>query len=560
MKSKVNNAQDELTKQNAALVAQLTEMTKLISELRSEIADLKKLSQKTAPALTSEKPREEGAWVSVKVKGRKASEPVSKESRTSETVPVEAKGERGLELRDEDWPVKVLKAQELCDGAEGVAMMGQVEGERLYKDLVDAGGKMAIVTPRRIEEAGDKCRELIVKAKTREGRLVMVKRCLTNIGDKIKGGFEKRAALDESTLTVGNHTQRMVLKVGRVDCHEALYPKARMSPKEVIDGWLIKQGVKDKVLYMSKPIVKNAKEAEWIESVIIVKDDSRDKFHKLAGKNGVFVNIFRDGSEGEDLWRVVRFEKGTSVDDALAKALLHPNSAHGLVWGPWGIGVRVPKDNFQNNVHKLFGAEVAKRETDRIGAKMYEIGKVPPWVEFDDLSAELKTKWGWSISLCRIAPGWNSKRFIVRANEPPKRDAAVIDGHWLPIQEARSRDPTEVRKFRLKQGPLRRTTTTTNGSGTPAKKTPLHPALTTTMPTAVEIAKMIEAAMKPFMEQVQTRLNSFETAFLDEESEDDKDMEAPPGGEADIDDQGAQAGQKRPTEAKENTSQRRRTG
>ena len=66
--------------------------------------------------------------------------------------------------------------------------------------------------------------------------------------------------------------------------------------------------------------------------------------------------------------------------------------------------------------------------------------------------------------------------------------------------------------------------------------------------------------MKPFMEQVQTRLNSFETAFLDEESEDDKDMEAPPGGEADIDDQGAQAGQKRPTEAKENTSQRRRTG
>ena len=47
------------------------------------------------------------------------------------------------------------------------------------------------------------------------------------------------------------------------------------------------------------------------------------------------------------------------------------------------------------------------------GTKVFQISKVPAWVDFDDLRFEFKLQWKWEIELVKTAGRFATKTFIV---------------------------------------------------------------------------------------------------------------------------------------------------
>ena len=402
-----------LAAQNAALMEQLAALTKLVDDLRKELATLKKKDVDPKPAAGNGN-CDEGLSKGVAPRpagrgGFEATLPKQKDTTPARNswVTVGAKKENkqkdgtkapALKLRPGDWPVPPVEVRDLRGGGEGVCLATQIEGEQLYRDLKDAGGKIALITIKPIEAAGDKSRKIDLKALNAEGRLVVLERHLTPVGEKIKATYEKTATVNEATLELSNTTKKIVIKAVKEYCPPALYNRLRLRPQEALNTWLEEQGCRRKVLYGFKPTVKAVGDSEWIEAIMVIKEKDVVTFHKLSGKDGLFVNLYRTGEQGEDAWRIVRFEPGTTLAAAREKRRLHEEAAHGLVFGRWGLGVRFPKDDFQNRAKNIFRTEAAKKETERLGQKFYELTKEPPWVDFEEAKDQLEKKWKWDVA------------------------------------------------------------------------------------------------------------------------------------------------------------------
>ena len=460
------SSRDELVAQNAALMGQLKAMTLVVEELRKEIALLRgdrgvgkaggKPSDPKQPAKPEKKENQPGGeafpsqavpgWQEVKPK-RKKKGPASSEVEEKQEMASPPTGHR---LRKDDWAVPVVDSRDLCDGATGVALVNQVEGERIFCLLHKSTGNMAVITPKAVAEAEDKSREIPVKVLTSTGRLAIVKRYLTEVGEgKVKPSYEKAKVVTDSTLEMQNSTTKLVLKCVRGLCPGGIYQQFKADPRVAVDAFMKKNGAGKDVLYTYRPAVKKVKDHEWVEAILVIRRTSLDRLHKISGEDGIFLSLFRDGSPGEDQWRIVRCDAGMTLDGVLDKIRLHRGAAHGAVWGQWGLGIRIPKQDFKAKAAKLFGKATARKVQEREGQQFYEASNRPPWASFDDFTKELKTKWEWDVELARVARGWDTKTFIMRAGSPPPRDAAVIDGHWIPIQPAKDRS-TNVKTFKPK--------------------------------------------------------------------------------------------------------------
>jgi len=508
-----------LRKQNDALSKQLESMTDLIRELKSEIASLREIKRKdlaeTQRSVPDPAPPLQAEWVDVKTKKNSGLQQTGQGNQKK----VEGEDKAGIQkpalsLRAEDWPVPILKSEDLKDGAQGIILLSQTEGEKFYNDLATASGRIGLITPKPIMGAGDKCRAVEVKIVTAAGRLTVAARHLTSIGEgnPIKAKYEKQTEMKSASVEIEDKSLKVVVKVADVVCHESLYDKAVRNPQPVISEWLATHLGRENVLHMTRPMVKKVNTAGWVESILTIRKSALEKFHKASGRNGVFTKVYRTGNATDDALRIVRFDPGAAVDDALTRARLHGDAAHGLEWGPWGLGVRVPKDGFADKVKRMFGKEKAKAEVERIGGSIYEISKLPPWVEYEDVQAQLLAKWNWATTLIRVARGWNTKRFLVRSSTPPNRDAFVIGDHWCPVQQAPDRNKPNVLTLRLREG---------NGQGrnVPVVRPPTRsmvsvPAPSTLPSTATtpgfETAQKLEALLDGLWKKVEARFAEME--------------------------------------------------
>lgn len=264
-----------------------------------------------------------------------------------------------------------------------------------------------------------------------------------------------------------------------------------------------------------------------MEAVLTVKAEKLTQMHAKSGVNGIFVSKFRTGAPEDNAWRVVWFDKGESLNDALSKTKLLPDAA-GLVCTSQGLGIRLPTTDFREKVKKIFGQERANKEASRGDRKFYEIQKCPPWVDKGDLVESLKKKWGWEVEVVRIARGWNTKTVIVGASTPPPRDAAVVDGHWLPIQPAKPAKKGEMRKLvpKKREKPQK-------GEGQKTSSTPAQPALEAPRVQRGGDGAEMYKMMQNFLSNINRRFDDFEETVggrlsyiesqLEDEAEEDED-------------------------------------
>ena len=342
---------------------------------------------------------------------------------------------------------------DLQDGTDGVAMLSQAEGERVHAELKGAKGSTAVITKGPIVEAGDSCRKVQVKARTPEGRLVIVSRFLTNVGDQpVTPKYERAKATAKAQLDVHDTSQRLVIQIFKKHTEANIYDTMRKAPRAAIHEWVQDRGFGGDVLYMSMPAVKRmGPDDEWLEALMTVRNSKVDYVLRCSGTGGVFVKPFMTVDTDPQIARKVCWlEEGAKLSDAISRAGRYGDRAFGVVSGRQGLGIRVDVASFAEMARKLLPEDKAKQEIAREGQTLYELAKIPPWVDFLDLQTQLEATWEWKVELAREIRGWSTKTFLVRATCPPTRDAAVIDGHWIPVQAARPRKPQTPQRMRYR--------------------------------------------------------------------------------------------------------------
>ena len=534
-----------LEAQNAALLVQMAALTEIVKGLRDELAALRvtrsegeaRGSQRvvvsaTTPATavtkaTERKPKgervnhEDGKWTPVKRKKRQL---VKKPESGDKTE---------LSLRADDWNVPVnISDDEFTDKGAGISVRSQADGERIFEELKGSVGRMAVVTPKAIEAAETKSTELQCKMVNDAGRLIILKRYLTLIGDKnVKALYLAKENQDKQTLAVGDASVRVVFQMCEKHMSETEYKNAKKSPRAALMAWLEKHELNKTVLYMTQPYVKSVYGNEWIEGVASIRKDSLPSFLKISGEDGGFTKQFLTADVKDDSMRIIWFEENTTLADARSRSARYKDQALGLVSGRRGLGVRVLKDNFNELAVKILGDTVGNAEVKKQGQKIFEITKVPVWVDFKDVRKELRTKLGWDVTHIRDIPGWNAKTFIVGASETPAFDHIVVDQHWIPIQPARERKAVAVKRWNFKgqeNGPQAKHAAkpaTVSVTQAPIASRPSVPTSTSSSGvTGSEIETILKRYMEQFDQKIEKRLQEFQDQFVDDESEDD-DME-----------------------------------
>ena len=549
-----NGNGNSMAEQNKTLMEQVAMLTELVKELKDQLKALRggqSSDTPTAPSPVAPKGEKE--------KGPKIKEPTSNphdqewvKVKGPETKESKAASKPGLQLRTGDWTVAILKPADFKDGAIGVGLLPQKEGERLAKDLAHVSGKMGLLTPKPIEKL--KGREMDVKATNEQNRMVIVRRFLTLVGDPaevekgMKAEYESRTKTKEATLELEDSSVKVVLKAVKGWADD--YPDWKKLPAKKLETWMTENGVKEHLLYSYRPAIKAAGGNEWVEAVLTVKAARLPQLHANSGQGGIFVSKFRTGAPEDNAWKVVWFEKGETLEDALGKTKLLPDAA-GLVCTSKGLGIRLPTAGFKEKVKKIFGQERANKEDARGNRQFFEIQKCPPWVDGDSLVNSLKAKWGWEVQVVRVVKGWNTKTLIVGASTAPPKDAAVIDNHWLPIQTAKPVKKGETQKLvpKKKAKPQRDRDQNRRPAATESQQTPKAPEVQRSG-EGTDMFKM----MQNFLGNINRRFDDFEASVggrltyieqqLDDEMEED-DEEDEMSGQEDGEQEGARQKRKR---------------
>lgn len=249
---------------------------------------------------------EGGKWTVVERKKAKA--PKDREQRTGgEARPT-------LALRKQDWDVPITQVHELRHGEPGIALATQAEGEQAFNELLEAEGKLAVVTPRSIDAKNSS--EFQCKVQLPDGRLTVVKRWITQLGDsKVKPTYLRNVAVLEADLGIQNLTTKLVITLTADFMAKATYAKAKQHPRRAILDWLAEMGAAEATTAVFQPVLKQANGREWIEGVIITKTPHTHKIWKISGNGGVFARPFV--TEGKrDTTKVVWLEKDTCLAHA----------------------------------------------------------------------------------------------------------------------------------------------------------------------------------------------------------------------------------------------------
>ena len=348
----------------------------------------------------------------------------------------------GLQLRSEDWNVPVVTVSAFRDGANGIALTTQREGEDAYNEMIFCKGSMGVLTPKPIPAA--ESQEVEVLVRRANGQTDTVKKYLTNVGDT-PIQCDSAADVDACTLRMENKTKKLMLQIHKDYATEQLYAAAKQVPKVAVDKWLANVGLRDGTLNIGSPYIRKTGDSEWVETVLVVRDLLMGQFLTYSGKEGVFIAPYYDKDNLDDgTLKKIMFEKGTTLDQALSRAARHANLTVGLCVNARGLGVRVNALHYKDMVTKILSAPAAAAVLQRDGQKFYQMTKVPPWVDFGDLRATLRDQCKWEVELVRTWTRYGSKAFIVRASYPPPLDVFIIEHHKVPVQLAPDRPRPQV--------------------------------------------------------------------------------------------------------------------
>ena len=422
----------KLTEEVAALRAQLEDKVKGNSNDEEKVNVSEKVKLQNKPS--ARRASEDGAW---KV--------VTKKRIEKEGVPA---AKVHSKLRAEDWQVPVVEISSLRDGSNGIALASQKDGEKVFREMNLCKGSMGILTPKPIEGESEEIEVLVRKP---NGETDVVKKFLTNVGD-IPVQHDQKDELSAVTLKIQNKTKKLVLQMHKQYSSEQEYEAAKRVPKLILEKWLADHGLKKGTININTPFIRKVGNAEWIETIIYAAEISVGHFLASSGKRGVFINPYYDRDNIDDGSLVkIYFEKGTTLADALSRTARHSNMVVGLVCNATGVGARVNAVHYDEMLDKLLTPEGAVAARKRKGQKFYQLSKVPPWVDFDDVKDDLKAHFKWDIDLVRIGTRYGSKIFIIKAGDPPPKDYVIIQHHKVPIQLAPERSKPEMERMELKR-------------------------------------------------------------------------------------------------------------
>lgn len=525
------------------LLRTINELNALVRDLRAEISALKK--EKKTPAMPQqaqpERPQEPkgSGWTLVKGSKGKIRD-----------------GSKDIKLREKDWAEPILQPDELREGASGVALVTQAEAEEIYAELSKCSGCMALISPQKVEEAGARSRPIQLKAETAEGRMVLLKRHITSVGDaELLPKYEKAKAIERASLQVSNKSAKIVLSVTQAHASESTYKDFVSQPRKAFFSKLAADQLDNHVLFMTQPVQKQKGNSIWIEAVATVHQRHVKDFYAASGRQEVFVKPFIDkDAEPDKTMRVCWLQEDMTLKDALSRASRFGDGTCGVVCGQRGLGIRTRSEDFEKIASKLIGKEAMEVMSKRQGQRYFEISKIPPWVDYADLQEQLNKGdlWKWETSLVRVARSWNTKTFIVRASSDPPRDHLIIDDHWLPIQAARSKPPSIM----TKKTPTSSMTPPTKASTT-SRATAPSTSMSPPPPSGGNEIRELTQLMRSFMRTTEERFKALEVAFslagstassvFDDEEDEDEDEEMEAEGQAEAQPAAKPKPAKRPT-------------
>ena len=192
-------------------------------------------------------------------------------------------------------------------------------------------------------------------------------------------------------------------------------------------------------VYSYRPTQKSAGEKTWIEQMLVIKSEFKEKYLHFSGKNGIFIKEWRektaDGSLAPSHYRMIWLGGDCDFNSAMVKINLLGKGHMGLVYGQSGFGVRVRAADYTRVGEFLMGEDGEHYSADD---EFFEIAKVPVWVSSEDLLTRLNTHAKWATKLVREIHGSGRvKKFILRAKAAPEVDSVRIGDALLPIQKAR---------------------------------------------------------------------------------------------------------------------------
>ena len=367
-------------------------------------------------------------WKTVSRKGKK-SKPDTKETPKDEEKKVP------LRLLQKDWDIQVLSRDDLALASDGVFLTSDEQAVEILQMSGGQNNKLILVTPNKLNSDSTKfeCRCLAVN-----DRLTKVTRWYTNIGKQTTTPLQLSEKSETPKINLTNNTVKIVLQIVKKYSNSNDWAAAIKNPGAALRDWVADAGVSS-IIHCTRPIHKDRLQggAEWIEQVVILKADGAKILMKGSGTKGVFAKRFLGEGEPPDTqeWKIVWVGPDMKLRTVLERSQLLGNCYKGLAHGKGGLGVRVQQESYAVCGEKLLGEGFVPAKD---GMRIFEISKVPLWVNVEDMITEMITQMCWVTEFVRINRSFGGyKSFLVRACMDPPKDCVMAGEHMMIIQPAK---------------------------------------------------------------------------------------------------------------------------
>ena len=341
-----------------------------------------------------------------------------------------------LKLFQKDWTIKVLSREELVLGVEGVLLTSDEHAAEVLPLLSNQNLKLVLVTPNSVNDKSKKfeCRCVAVN-----DRITKVTRWFTNIGAQSVTPVSLLESNETPKIALTNTTVKIVSQAVKKYSNESDWQAATRNPGEVLRDWISHADAFTSLVHSYRPVHKDNLQggAQWIEQVVIMKADGAKKLMKASGVKGIFAKRFigEDQPPATTDWKIVWVGQEMKLKTVLDRGQLLGDDYKGLAHGRNGLGVRVPQNSYRACGNKLLG-DAFVPSNDNV--QIYEISKVPVWINPEELIIEMTTQMAWVTEFVRVNKTYGAfKSFLVRGSIEPPKDCLLVDDELLLIQPAK---------------------------------------------------------------------------------------------------------------------------
>ena len=325
--------------------------------------------------------------------------------------------------------LKFLTKDEVQPGIEGIFLASESEAKTLYQGLRDQNLRLAVITPVDLN-LGVKSEAISCRVITGENRVTIIKQWITNFGTQRVTPKWAQAQSDTPKIAMRNDTVKIILQVVKKYCSPKEWKSATENPGAALRDWLREQKCSDAIIHSYRLVHKDMLKggAQWIEQVIIVKPTGAKQITRYSGISGVFAKPFVSNEQPPSgQWHIVWMGEDTSLVQVLQKGNILGDAYKGLAHGRNGLGVRVLQEDYADCGKKMIPDFVASTDN----SFMYEISKVPIWVNADDLIGQLMATMGWMVDFVRTLRAQGG------GNIAAPQDCMLLGDALLLIQKAR---------------------------------------------------------------------------------------------------------------------------